>query len=103
MALSGLSNFYSEHLILEMDCAAIARELTRDGTSRSACFAMISDIGRKSAGFSSIEIKVVSRQRNKLGHEIVPATRDWGDHLLIADVHPNARQVMLDECNPTMV
>lgn len=78
MALSELLNYYNGPLVLEMDCTTIARELKQTGTSRSACFALIFGIRCRLAGLSSFEVKVASRQRNRLAHEIV-ATAGTGE------------------------
>ena len=86
MALSKLLNYYNGPHVLDIDCPTVAQELKQTGTSRSACLALIFGMRCRLAGFSSFEVHVASRQRNRLARGIAATARDWGDHLLITDV-----------------
>jgi hypothetical protein len=98
--LSGLvtlSAMYRGHLIIETDCATIARELKKATLSRSVCFSVVCDIKDTARLFSSVNINAVQRSKNKLAHELAARGRR-GDSMIIANVPEGLSSLMLSEC-----
>lgn len=63
---------------------------------------MIENIKKVLTSFSKVEIGIVSRVQNKLAHQIAATAKMLGDHMVMAGVHLNVRQQMIDECTITI-
>lgn len=101
MGLFELLKYFRGHLIVEVDCVVIGRELQYKGVSRSPWFGVLSDIKTQLEAFASVEVSIVRRSQNKLAHEIAATARSSQDHFRLADVHASVRQIMLADCNTT--
>lgn len=99
MGITALSAMHRGDIIIETDCAMIAKELRMDSPNRSECFPVISDIKNTAMLFKSVGINAVKRCRNSLAHELAAYSRREGDRLIIANVLEGLRQLMLSECN----
>lgn len=96
--LATLSAMYRGHLIIETDCATIARELKKATLNRSACYSVVCDIKDAARLFSSVNISAVQRSKNKLAHELAARGRREGDSMIIANVPEGLSSLMLSEC-----
>lgn len=98
--LSSLATLYRGHIILEVDCAAISRELQPDAPGRSPEYGLICDIKSALSGFASYKISTVGRGRNALAHGLAEIARKIGDSFTIAGVPESLRSLANSECNP---
>lgn len=51
--------------------------------------------------FESSVVKVISRNKNHLAHELAAMARSTGNQVLLERVPDNLTQLMYSDCNPT--
>lgn len=72
-------------MTLEIDCAAVGKELYYKDPTRSKCFPLVADIKQTLSVFDGHCILVV-RNSNALAHELAATAIVSGDQVMIANV-----------------
>lgn len=103
MGLTEFARYFNGQLILETDNASLGRGLQSKQTCRPSYHAVLTDAKKLLSAFSSSEISVVTRAKNKMAHELAAIAKRTGDFSMLADVPLDARNVMRDECVTPMV
>lgn len=82
--LKSLPRMYRGPIILELDCALIAKELHVGRSNGPACFPVICELKVALSKLEAYNISSIPRERNKLAHELAARARREDDLTLIA-------------------
>lgn len=96
-----LAKVFHGKLIIETDSSSVGQLLSKGCANQSPCFPLVADIRHNLKLFEKFDISVISRNRNRLAHELAAMSRTAGTQVLLARVPDNLAQLMYSECNPT--
>jgi hypothetical protein len=96
--LAALTKLYQGDLILELDCAAVVRDLTSNEPVSSECFPLIHDIKLLQKWFKSIVVVAVKRGCNGLAHSLAALAKTKGDQDKIGDIPDDVCELWIAEC-----
>jgi len=86
LGLNHLSTLYKGHVILEIDCANLAKDLIPGALTKPAWFHYICDIKAMWQSFQSVKICCVGRRKNNLAHELASYGRHKLNHISVGTV-----------------
>ena len=101
VGLTSMSKYYNGEVVLEMDNQDVIDELNSKLPPRSDRYGLIMDIKFAMKNFAACRVQYVNRKCNELAHGLAALPRSKGDQLVIVDIPPSLRSLMLAEtCAP---